>query len=340
MQAAAVGDAGGGNLGFMGIRTAAAVALVGGGLLAGCGDGPASESLVASSGTPAVLDIVVEDHSILYIEGAVGILQLVDGPTDELGVRAAALLDEAVSRGVWAGHFQPVELAPGEYVVRVWMFGCSGGGCDDDLDGYVDKAGGRSNPDYSCETALRLDAGEVTSIVAAIGRDGCIQIGPESLDRPAARDPLTPTVGDETDVAASRSPILEEDRDRLAEVALALDGVPSDARVVRFEPAFDSEGSLSGAVVVLRHASFSGSVELPGLDLMEVDGREIAVPQVVRYTVDSAAGMHVAIDLRSGEVLWATPSVRSVTATELVSRSETDIAGDPVPSDARQLEGE
>lgn len=322
----------------MGIRTAAALMV--GGLLAGCGDGPTSESPVASSETRAVLDVVVEDHSIGYIEGAVGILQLVEGPSDELGVRAAALTEEAVAPGVWAGHFEPIDLAPGQYVVSVWMFACSGGGCDDDLDGYVEAARGRSNHDHSCQTALRLEAGAVGSIVAAIGPEGCIQIAPEPPDRPAARDPLTTTVVDETDVSVSSSPIPEEDRARLAQIALALDGVPSDARAVRFEPAFDGDGSLSGGVVVLRHEGFSGSVDLPGLDLMEANGQEIAVPQVVRYTVDSAVRMHVAVDLRTGVVLWATPDPRSVTATELVSRSDVDVEGQPVPSDARQLEGE
>ena len=171
-------------------------------------------------------------------------------------------------------------------------------------------------------------------------RGGPVSEQHDVLDTPASsREPLTPATVDQADGAVVTSPFSADDRERLTEIARALDGVPSDSHVVRFEPAFDANGAL-GAVVVLRHAAYSGSVELPGLDFLIADGREIVVPQVVRYTVDSAAGTHVAVDLGAGEVLWATPSLGSVVATELVSRRDTDIEGAPVPPDARQLEGE
>ncbi len=178
----------------MGIRPAVVAIVVGGVVATGCGGDQ------VTSADRAVLEAVVEDHSIGYIEGSVGILQVIDGPTGEVGVRGAALPNEVVGPGVWAGHFESLQLSPGEYVVRIWMLACDASGCGDDLDEHVELARGRSNPDYSCETSLTLDAGEVSSLVAAIGPQGCIHIG----DEPPPRNDrgLTGTVVDEPDPAA------------------------------------------------------------------------------------------------------------------------------------------
>lgn len=313
----------------LGSRAATAVL---GLIVLGCGDG--------SDPDAAVLKVVVEDHSIGYIEGSVGILQLVDGPADEeIGVRAVAQPDQQVEPGVWAGTFEPLELVPGDYVVRVWMLACEAAGCGDDLDEHMEAAR-RSAPnlDFGCEGEVSLRRGQSVPLVAAIGPDGCIGMSPDpppETDRPA----LTSTVGDGVDAAPSIE-IGREQRRLLTAIALAMDGLPSHALVSGFEPAFNETGELTGAVVQVLHADFTGTIDLPALDLMEAGGQEIAVPTVVRYTVEAARRMDIAIDLDTRTVLWATPAPTFVTDTELVSRSDVDVEGRPVPADARQLEGE
>ncbi len=99
-----------------------------------------------------------------YIEGSLGILEIVDEGGARIAPLASAGPIETTSSGGFESDFEPTTLEPGSYSVRVWQYVCPGGPCSSDPDEW-ERVAERDQADL-CTAEVDIVAGEHMWVVA------------------------------------------------------------------------------------------------------------------------------------------------------------------------------
>ena len=126
----------------------------------------------------------------------------------------------------------------------------------------------------------------------------------------------------------------------VAAAAVAMAPDPSVAEIAEVAPSYDGDEVVRG-VAVLEFPPFSGTIDLPGKRALDADGERISQRVERRYTVEGLTGLYVAVDISSGEVVWADVFLPQdgaadvVSSVEVIFESPVDGEGRPIPADAR-----
>ena len=135
--------------------------------------------------------------------------------------------------------------------------------------------------------------------------------------------------------------ITDEVRAELVEAAKSMVPGNKGSEVESIDPSFDNDGSLDGFVLTLHFPPFTGTLDVPGKEVLVAGGEEYVRTDNDRYVVDGLRRLFVAIDLQTKAVEWVAPSLSesggdgTITSFETMTKSALDDKGRLIPSNAR-----